>query len=88
MSQKEKYSIWHGLYEAGGKLAYSLAVFGDHIAEREGYKVHSGMDAVIFYLADKYSWPVSQVRGMSFDDMEFILAEEMHGWTLPADARP
>lgn len=86
MSDKERYQVLRKLYGAGGDLAYSLAVFGDHLAKREGYKENHDMDAVVFYLVHKFSWPVSQVRGMSFEDMRFVLSEEMSGWTMPKAA--
>jgi hypothetical protein len=86
MSRK-LYETLRGSHLLGGELAYGLEVFGDTIAKREGYKEHSGMDAVHFYLVQKYSWPLSHVRGMSLEDIRFILEEEMHGWTLPEEAR-
>lgn len=84
---KEKYKTLRKLYVTEGEMVYHLAVFGDFIAKREGYKEHTDMDAVYFYLVQKYSWPPAQVRGMSFEDIRFVLAEEMKGWTLPKDAR-
>lgn len=84
---KEKYQTLKKLYLTEGEMVYHLAVFGDFIAEREGYKDHTDMDAIYFYLVQKYSWPPAQVRGMSFEDIRFVLAEEMQGWTLPKDAR-
>ena len=69
-----------------GHLAFCLDVFGDHIAKREKYKEHDGMDAVHFYLIQKYHWLPSQVRAMSHADLRFVLDEEMSGWTLPKDA--
>ncbi|WP_289141176.1 hypothetical protein [uncultured Pseudomonas sp.] len=87
MSEKEKYEIWKRLHEAEGGLAYGLAVYGDHIAKREKYKTVEGMDAVRFYLVQKFSWPPSQVRSMSYEDMSFVLQEEMAGFTYPKEAR-
>ena len=87
MSAKEKYEIWKRLYEAEGGLAYGLAVYGDHIAKREKYKTLEGMDAVRFYLIHKFSWAPAQVRGMSYEDMSFVLQEEMAGFTYPKEAR-
>lgn len=87
MSDREKYEIWKGLHKAEGGLAYGLAVFGDELAKREKYKSLDGIDAVHFYLIHKFSWPPAQVRGMSYNDILFVLQEEMHGFVLPADAR-
>jgi hypothetical protein len=82
----ERYKILKNLHSAQGDLAYMLAVFGDHLAEREKYKDNGGIDAVHFYLVQKFSWPVSQVRGMSYEDLRFVLSEEMSGWRLPKEA--
>jgi hypothetical protein len=83
---KEKYQTLRKLYVTEGEMVYHLAVFGDFIAKREGYKDHQDMDAVYFYLVQKYSWPPAQVRGMSFEDIRFVLAEEMTRWKLPKEA--
>jgi len=83
MSTEERYKNLKRLYEASGNLDYALVVFGDHLAKREGYKELDGIDAIQFYLATKYRWLPSSVRAMSFEDMRFLLTEEMSGWTLP-----
>lgn len=87
MSDKEKYAIWKRLHEAEGQLAYHLAVFGDRLAKREKYKSLEGLEAVHFYLVHKFSWPPAQVRGMSYEDLRFVLQEEMEGFVLPAAGR-
>ena len=87
MSTKKRYETLKELYHAEGFLNYSLAVFGDHLAKREKYKEVEGIDAVHFYLIHKFHWLPSQVKGMSHEDMRFVLSEEMSGWTLPKDAR-
>lgn len=87
MSDKEKYEIWQRLHEAEGGLAFHLAVFGDKIAKREGYKTLDGIEAVHFYLVHKFAWPPAQVKGMSYEDIRFVLQEEMNGFVLPAAAR-
>ncbi|WP_395066517.1 hypothetical protein [Paraburkholderia silvatlantica] len=84
---KERYDIWKKLHDAEGKLAYMLAVFGDTLAEREGYKELDGMDAVHFYVVHKMKWAPAQVRAMSAADLRFVLTEEMSGWTAPVEAR-
>jgi hypothetical protein len=81
---KKKYETLRELYLAGGELVYSLSRVWRLHCKREGYKDHQ--DAVYSYLVHKFSWPLAQVRGMSFEDIRFVLAEEMHGWTLPKDA--
>ena len=83
MQSKEMYeTIWR-TYKADGELDYILYVFGDFIADREGYKKHNGIDATRFYLMNKYGWLPSQVKAMSMEDLHFCLAEEMYGFKLP-----
>lgn len=84
---KERYEILKRLNEAEGNLAYMLAVFGDTLAEREGYKDLEGMEAIHFYVVHKFKWFPAQVRAMSAVDLRFVLTEEMSGWTAPTDAR-
>ena len=88
MRSKEHYKTMYKYHEANGGLAYSLDVFGDEIAEREGYKELSGIEAVQFYIVHKFHWLPSQVKAMSSDDLRFVLAEELSGWTLPKEAQP
>ncbi len=88
MSDKEeKYQVLQRLHQAEGNLNYLLAVFGDHLAEREGYKALDGIEAVYFYLVNKFNWMPSQVRAMNYEDIRFALTEEMSGWQLPENAR-
>jgi hypothetical protein len=77
-------------HEANGGLNYCLEVFGDYLAQREGYKDAGldGMDAIHFYLVHKFHWMPKDVRAMSTDDLRFVLTEELSGWTLPAAYRP
>ncbi|AUV88515.1 hypothetical protein C1N50_20405 [Vibrio campbellii] len=86
MRDKVHYSITRKLRQTEGELVYNLDVFGDHIAEREGYKSVEGIEAIHFYLIHKFNWQPSAVKGMSYEDLRFILSEEMHGWTLPKEA--
>jgi len=88
MKTKEEYEITRRLHLARGETAYFLDAFGDRIAQREGYQATRGMDAVHLYLMNKHHWLPRDVRSMSQDDLEFALAEEMHGWTAPPAARP
>lgn len=87
MTQDARYKTLRRLYEAEGNLAFVLAVFGDELAVREKYRSGlDGIEAVHFYLVHKFGWPPAQVRGMSYEDMRFVLSEEMHNFTLPKDA--
>jgi hypothetical protein len=87
-AMNEHYQNLRKLHAEEGNLSYILAVFGDHISEREGYKSLSltGMSAVHFYLINKYGWLPRDVKSMSYEDMLFVLGEEMRDWTLPKDA--
>ena len=87
MSKKDTYETWYKLRTAEGNLTYFLDVFGDTIAEREGYKSVHGIDAVHLYVIHKFKWLPRDVRSMSPEDLRFVLSEEMHGWTAPVDAR-
>jgi hypothetical protein len=84
---KEHYEIIRNLRTAEGQLAYSLDVFGDSLAKREGYKSLDGIEAVHFYLVHKFGWLPEQVRSMKSEDIRFVLQEEMHRFVLPKDAR-
>ncbi|MBD2840781.1 hypothetical protein IB285_00760 [Erythrobacter sp. KMU-140] len=75
------------LHFTSGALSFGLEMFGDHIAEREGYNEHKGLDAIRFYLMNQFGWLPRDVNAMSVEEMRFLLAEEMHGWTLPIEAR-
>lgn len=87
MRTKEHYETVKRLHEAEGSLAYMLDVFGDTIAEREGYKSLNGIEAVQYYIVHKFKWLPSVVRSMPSEDLRFVLSEEMHSWTAPEDAR-
>lgn len=87
MRDKEYYQITKNLHITQGKLSFSLDIFGDEIAKREGYKELHGMEAVYFYLVHKFNWLPSVVRGMSFEDIRFVLTEELSGFVLPKEAR-
>lgn len=86
MRTKEQYEISKRLHSTEGDLAYLLDVFGDHLAQREGYQSVDGMDAIHLYLVHKFNWQPAQVRAMSASDLRFVLLEEMHGWTAPKEA--
>ncbi len=65
-----------GYYTNEGKLNYLFCVFGDHIAEREGYKRIDGMEAIHFYLIHKFGWLPRDVKSMSLEDMKLVLGQE------------
>ena len=82
----EKFDVMRRLELIKGEQAYNLAVFGDHLAKRNNYKAHSGIDAVHFYLVQKHNWLPSTVKAMKAEDLIFCLEEEMVGWVLPKGA--
>ena len=84
---KTRYATLSRLHQAKGGLNYCLDVFGDHLAEREGYKASGGMDAVYYYLMTKHHWLPRDVKSMSQDDLTFALREELQDWPLPPEAR-
>jgi hypothetical protein len=56
---------------------YRLLIrIGDKLADREAYSHHKGMDAVHFYLTNKYHWPLAQVRSMTLEDLWFCICED------------
>ena len=71
------------LHTTKGNLNYLLEVFGDELAKRQKYKSRDGMEAIWFYLVEKYHWLPSTVRAMHPEDIRFLLDDEMHGWTAP-----
>jgi hypothetical protein len=68
--------------QAEGEIAFHMDLFGDYLAEREGYKEHDGLEALQFYLVQKYHWLPSQVKSLNLDDLRFLFGEEMSGWTV------
>jgi len=84
---QQRYKILKQKYATQGNLAYFLELFGNFLAEREGYKELDGMEAIYFYLVCKFRWMPKDVRAMSFDDIRFVLSEEMVNWTAPPESR-
>ena len=84
---QQRYRVLKQKYAAHGNLAYYLELFGNFLAEKEGYKELDGMKAIFFYLIQKYHWMPKDVRSMSIEDIRFVLSEEMVDWTAPMEAR-
>jgi len=87
LTDKERYEVWKNLHAAMGDLNYLLEVFGDTLAEREGYRSIGGMEAIHVYLIKKHSWLPRDVTTMSPDHIRLALFEEMQGWTSPESSR-
>jgi len=76
------------LHQSTAGLNYVLEVFGDHLAQREGYGSGlDGLEACRYYLLQKHHWLPREVLALSCEEMRFALSEEMQGWTLPPEAR-
>jgi len=75
-----------GFHRSAGHLNYFLDVFGDHIAQREGYIGLNGMESIHFYLIHKFGWLPRAVKSMSLEDVRFVLSQEMDGWKAPEEA--
>lgn len=86
MRTKEQYQQFQRMHLEAGEANYHLEVFGDYLAQREGYKAMQGLDAIHFYVMNKHHWMPAQVRAMTFDDLRFVLAQDLSGWTLPAES--
>lgn len=85
--ERDSYAALKRRHTAQGDLAYDLEVFGDTLAEREGFKGLGGMEAIHLYLIHKHGWLPRDVRSMSAEDLSLVLHQEMDGWTLPPEAR-
>jgi hypothetical protein len=84
----EFYEATRKLHISQGEQQYHLDVFGDHLAKKYEFKEHTGIEAVWYFLIERYHWTPSTVRALNTEDLVFLLAEEMSGWQLPADAKP
>lgn len=62
------------LYVAEGEIKAHIAKFGDELAKKHGYKTLSGIDGVYRYLVDKYHWLPHEVRMLSVEDLQLLLA--------------
>lgn len=80
---KESVLIATKLHTAMAMQRVHLEIFGDELAQQEGYKSHTGIDAVHWYLINHYRWLPSVVRALNIDDLTFLMQEKMHGWTVP-----
>jgi hypothetical protein len=86
-NQNKLYAAHKRICEADAELKYHLVIFGDFLATREGYKKHTKLDALHYYLVEKYHWLPVQVKSLSDNDLQFLFAEEMKDWTVPKELR-
>ena len=82
-----RYDLTAGIHQIDGASNFHLELFGNDLAKREGYRVHEGMEALRFFLICTYGYLPRDVNSMSMQDIRFLFAEEMHGWTCPSEAR-
>lgn len=76
-----------GIHSMEGASNFHFELFGNDLAVKNSYNEHKGIEAIRFYLMCKYGWLPSSVRSMSLEDLKFAMAEEMHGWTMPSEAK-
>jgi len=77
----------HSLHAAAGELNYHLECFGDKLAKEQRYKGVDGMEAIYLYLVKTYHWTPACVRGMSQEDIRFVLSQEMEAYVNPASKK-
>lgn len=87
---REHIEAEYRLFSATSHHEYLLIPFGDYLAKREGYKSRDlvGLEAVHFYICHKFKWKPSDVKSMTLADLQFLLTEEMNGWTVPKERLP
>lgn len=84
--EKERFIAMKQLHTVLGESNYHLEVFGFHLAKTEGWKAIDGIEAVHYYLIQKYHWLPRDVRSMTHEEMRLALHEELQDWTLPKAA--
>lgn len=62
-----------------GELQHLIDMFGDELASRYGFKKHRGIQAVWWFLIEKYKWTPATVRALNHEDLAFLLEEERSG---------
>jgi hypothetical protein len=56
-------------------LYESLVTLGDVVAKRDKYRFHRGIDALHFYLVERYHWPLATVTALSVKELDFLCSE-------------
>lgn len=83
--KKKYYQSVKNIHRSEGDMMSIIECFGDFLAKREKYKKLSGMEAIYYYLIQKYKWMPSQVRALNFEDLHLLMTEEMVNWDLPEE---
>lgn len=86
MSSKQFHDATRDLLRATADLQYLLCLYGEDLAKEQNYKSLSGIEAVHFYLIERYKWTPAVVMGLNYDDLHFLMKEKMHGWRAPPSA--
>lgn len=55
----------------------SIDDLGNLLAQHLGYRRHTGRSAVHWYILRRFRWPLDYVRGLSDDDLVFLIAEKV-----------
>lgn len=74
------------LHEAIAKQKFHVSLWGDEVAEREGYDV-DGYDAVAVYLFRTHGLMPGYVEILRTETVLLMLSKEMKDWTVPAKFR-
>lgn len=83
-TDSERRQVNRRLRRSQAELQHLIDCFGDHLAHKHKYD-RSGIEAVWFYLVQTYHWTPAVVRALNTDDLQFLLQDEMRGWTAPKD---
>lgn len=62
------------LLQVTAELSHTIARRGDKLAKKMKYGDLGGMDAIHRYLIDKHHWLPDQVRRLTVDEIQLLLA--------------
>lgn len=83
-TDRERRNVNRSLRRSQAEIQHLIDCFGDYLAQKHRYN-RSGIEAVWFYLVEKYRWTPAVVRALNTDDLEFLLQDDMRGWSAPND---
>ncbi len=86
-TDSEGRKINRSLRKSQAEIQHLIDCFGDHLAQKHKYD-RWGLEAVWFYLVERYHWTPAIVRAPNTDDVDFPLHDEMNGWKAPNDDKP
>ncbi len=82
-ASEELKSIRKKLHASYASSWVHLYIFGDELAEKNGYDV-DGLEAVYFYLFDKRGLLPEYTSALNLDALRLLLQMELKGWTIPS----